>query len=114
MKDEWVMSENHSDHDQGPQIGVVVEERVKVKKPSMYKVLLLNDDFTPMEFVVFILQKFFSMNNQHANDVMLHVHKKGVGICGVFTFEIAESKVNQVMEFSRENEHPLQCIMEKD
>lgn len=86
----------------------------KVKKPSRYKVLLLNDDYTPMEFVVLILEKYFNKSREEANRVMLHVHQKGVGICGVFTYEVAETKVTQVMDFSRKNSHPLQCTMEKE
>ena len=86
----------------------------KPKKPSMYKVVLLNDDYTPMEFVVHILERFFNKTRQEATDVMLHVHRRGVGICGVFTFEVAETKVAQVMDFAKANEQPLQCTMEKE
>ncbi len=94
--------------------GLVTKTRPKTKKPSLYKVLLLNDDYTPMEFVVHILQKYFSKSIEEAERIMLHVHQKGVGVCGVFTFEIAETKVTQVMDFSRANNHPLQCTMEKE
>lgn len=94
--------------------GLLLKARPKTKKPSMYKVLLLNDDYTPMEFVVHILEKFFNKNIQEATDVMMHVHRRGVGICGVYTYEIAETKVAQVMDFARANEQPLQCTMEKD
>ena len=94
--------------------GLVTKTRPKTKKPSLYKVLLLNDDYTPMEFVVHVLQKYFAKNREEAERVMLHVHQKGVGICGVYTFEIAETKVTQVMDFSRANNHPLQCTMEKE
>ena len=94
--------------------GLALKTRPKTKKPSMYKVLLLNDDYTPMEFVVHILEKFFSKNRQEATDVMLHVHRRGVGLCGVFTYEIAETKVAQVMDYARANEQPLQCTMEKE
>jgi ATP-dependent Clp protease adaptor protein ClpS len=94
--------------------GLVTKTRPKTKKPSLYKVLLLNDDYTPMEFVVHVLQKYFSKNREEAERIMLHVHQKGVGICGVYTFEIAETKVTQVMDFSRANNHPLQCTMEKE
>ena len=94
--------------------GILLKTRPKTKKPSMYKVLLLNDDYTPMEFVVHVLEKFFNKNRQEATDVMLHVHRRGVGICGVFTYEIAETKVAQVMDFARANEQPLQCTMEKE
>ena len=94
--------------------GVVTRARTKTQKPSMYKVLLLNDDYTPMEFVVMILMRFFTMTNEQATDVMLHVHRRGVGVCGVFPYEVAETKVSQVMDCARQNEHPLQCTMEKD
>ena len=94
--------------------GLLLKTRAKTKKPSMYKVLLLNDDYTPMEFVVLVLEKFFNKSKQEATDIMLHVHRKGVGICGVYTFEIAETKVSQVMDFARTHEQPLQCTMEKD
>ena len=94
--------------------GIVTRTRAKTKKPSLYKVLLLNDDYTPMEFVVLILEKFFSKNREAAVEVMLHVHRHGVGICGVFTYDVAETKVLQVNEFSRRHQHPLQCTMEKE
>ena len=94
--------------------GVIVETRPKTKKPSMYKVLMLNDDYTPMEFVVHVLERFFAMNIEKATQVMLHVHQRGVGICGVFPYEVAETKVSQVMDFAREHQHPLQCTLEKD
>ena len=95
-------------------LGVVTRTRTKTKKPSLYKVLLLNDDYTPMEFVVFVLERFFGMGLDQATRVMLHVHQKGVGVCGVYTFEIAETKVTQVMDFAKEHQHPLQCTMEKE
>ncbi len=94
--------------------GVVVKPRAKVKKPSMYKVLMLNDDYTPMEFVVHVLERYFQKNTEEATRIMLHVHQKGVGVCGVFTFEVAETKVNQTMELARKNQHPLQCTLEKE
>jgi ATP-dependent Clp protease adaptor protein ClpS len=94
--------------------GVVTKTRPKTKKPSLYKVLLLNDDFTPMEFVVLVLQRFFNKGQDDATRIMLHVHHKGVGICGVYTYEVAETKVTQVMDFSRQHGHPLQCTMEKE
>jgi ATP-dependent Clp protease adaptor protein ClpS len=93
---------------------VVVKPRPKVKKPSMYKVLMLNDDYTPMEFVVHVLERYFGKTTEEATRIMLHVHQKGVGICGVFTFEVAETKVNQTMELARKNQHPLQCTLEKE
>lgn len=98
----------------GSRTGLVTKTRPKTKKPSLYKVLLLNDDYTPMEFVVHVLQKYFGKNRDDAERIMLHVHQKGVGMCGVYTFEIAETKVTQVMDFSRSNNHPLQCTMEKE
>lgn len=94
--------------------GVALKTRSRTKKPSMYKVLMLNDDYTPMEFVVYVLQRFFSLPPERATQVMLHVHQRGVGICGVFTYEVAETKVNLVMDLARENQHPLQCTIEKD
>ncbi|WP_228242623.1 ATP-dependent Clp protease adapter ClpS [Porphyrobacter sp. GA68] len=97
----------------GPQIGVATKTRAKSKKPSQYRVLMLNDDYTPMEFVVLVLKRFFRMDLEEATQVMLHVHQKGVGVCGVFTYEVAETKVNQVMDFARQNQHPLQCTLEK-
>jgi ATP-dependent Clp protease adaptor protein ClpS len=99
---------------EGPAIGVIVKAKPKTKKPSMYKVLMLNDDYTPMEFVVHILERFFNKNREEATRIMLHVHRRGVGICGVFTYEIAETKVTQVMDFARQHQHPLQCTLEKD
>jgi ATP-dependent Clp protease adaptor protein ClpS len=100
--------------EEGPSTGVVVKTRPKTKKPSMYKVLLLNDDYTPMEFVVHILERFFNKSRQEATRIMLHVHRRGVGICGVYTYEVAETKVTQVMDFARQHQHPLQCTLEKD
>jgi ATP-dependent Clp protease adaptor protein ClpS len=102
------------DGEDGGRTGLVTKTRPKTKKPSLYKVLLLNDDYTPMEFVELVLQKYFAMSSENAVRVMLHVHQKGVGVCGVYTFEIAETKVTQVMDFSRANNHPLQCTMEKE
>lgn len=97
----------------GGQVGVATRTRAKPKKPSQYKVLLLNDDYTPMEFVVMVLKRFFRMDLEEATRVMLHVHQRGVGVCGIFPFEVAETKVNQVMDCARENQHPLQCTLEK-
>jgi ATP-dependent Clp protease adaptor protein ClpS len=108
------MPNRDSDSGNGPQIGVITRTRVKTKKPSMYKVLLLNDDYTPMEFVVHVLQVFFSKTGDDATRIMLHVHQKGVGICGVYTFEVAETKVTQVMDYAKKNGHPLQCTLEKE
>ena len=94
--------------------GLALAKRTKTKKPALYRVLMLNDDYTPMEFVVLILQRFFGHNTQTAHKIMLHVHQKGVGVCGVYTYEVAETKINQVMTFARQNEHPLQLQMEKE
>jgi len=98
----------------GQQTGVVVKVKAKTKKPSMYKVLMLNDDYTPMEFVVHVLERFFAKTREEATRIMLHVHHRGVGICGVYTYEVAETKVTQVMDFARQHQHPLQCTLEKD
>ena len=101
-------------NEEGPGTGVIVKAKPKTKKPAMYKVLMLNDDYTPMEFVVHILERFFNKNRQEATRIMLHVHRRGVGICGVYTYEVAETKVTQVMDFARQHQHPLQCTLEKD
>ena len=105
-----------SDDDDKPDadFGVVVETRPKTKRPPLYKVLLLNDDYTPMEFVVLVLERFFGMNHAQAFELMLTVHKKGLAVVGVFTFEVAETKVAQVMDFAQRHQHPLQCTMEKE
>lgn len=97
----------------GPNVGIATRTRARTKKPSLYKVLMLNDDYTPMEFVVHVLQQFFRMDMEEATRVMLHVHQRGVGVCGIFSYEVAETKVNQVMDFARQNQHPLQCTLEK-
>jgi len=102
------------DADSDIDVGIATKTKAKPKKPSQYKVLLLNDDYTPMEFVVMVLKRFFGMDLEQATRVMLHVHQKGVGVCGVFPYEVAETKVNQVMDFARQNQHPLQCTLEKD
>ncbi|AQS89589.1 ATP-dependent Clp protease adapter ClpS [Neoasaia chiangmaiensis] len=102
------------DNDDGQlHTSVVVKPRPKTRRPAMYKVLMLNDDYTPMEFVVHVLERFFSKSRDEATNIMLHVHKRGVGVCGVFTYEVAESKVTQVMDLARQNQHPLQCTIEK-
>ena len=92
---------------------VITRPKPKTKRPNMYRVLLLNDDYTPMEFVVHVLERFFQKNREEATRVMLHVHHHGVGECGVYTYEVAETKVTQVMDFARKHQHPLQCVMEK-
>ncbi len=94
--------------------GVMIDTRAKTKKPSMYKVLMLNDDYTPMEFVVHVLERFFSKNRSEATSIMLHVHQRGVGVCGVFTYEVAETKVTQVIDYARKHQHPLQLTLEKE
>jgi ATP-dependent Clp protease adaptor protein ClpS len=94
--------------------GLATKTRTRTKKPSLYRVLLLNDDYTPMEFVVYVLERFFGKSREEATEIMLHVHQHGVGVCGVFTYEVAETKVAQVLDLARRNEHPLQCTMEKE
>lgn len=94
--------------------GILTETRAKTQRPPLYKVLLLNDDYTPMEFVVHVLERFFGTNHQQAIEIMLTVHRKGLAVVGVFSFEIAETKVTQVMDYARRNQHPLQCTMEKE
>ena len=94
--------------------GVITKPLARTKKPSMYKILMLNDDYTPMEFVVNVLEGVFAMALQEATRIMLHVHQRGVGVCGVYTYEVAESKVAQVIELARKAQHPLQCTIEKD
>ncbi len=99
--------------DNDSNLGVATKTRSKTKKPTPYKVLMLNDDYTPMEFVVHTLQRFFRLSLEDATRVMLHVHQKGVGVCGIFSYEVAETKVTQVMDYARQNQHPLQCTLEK-
>jgi ATP-dependent Clp protease adaptor protein ClpS len=102
--------------DPGKGVGsaVVTQTKAKTQKPSLYRVLLLNDDYTPMEFVVYVLERFFNKSREDATRIMLHVHQHGVGVCGVFTYEVAETKVAQVVDTARRHQHPLQCTMEKD
>jgi ATP-dependent Clp protease adaptor protein ClpS len=94
--------------------GALTLTRTRTKKPSMYKVLMLNDDYTPMEFVVDVLQHIFQKNREEATQIMLHVHQKGVGVCGIYTYEVAETKVTQTVDYARKNQHPLQCTLEKE
>ncbi len=101
------------DDGRGTGTAVITRTRTQTRRPGMYRVLLLNDDYTPMEFVVAVLRKYFSKNPEEATQIMLHVHQHGVGECGVFTYEVAETKVTQVMDYARKHQHPLQCIMEK-
>ncbi|MGE0612833.1 MAG: ATP-dependent Clp protease adapter ClpS [Hyphomicrobiales bacterium] len=106
--------QNRDNKGDDPGTGIVTKTRPKTQKPSLYKVLLLNDDYTPMDFVIYILERFFAKGRDEATRIMLHVHQKGVGICGVYTYEVAETKVAQVMNFARQHQHPLQCTLEKD
>ncbi len=108
------MAEKRKTGRPGEDIGVLTRTKPETKKPSMYKVLLLNDDYTPMEFVIAVLMRIFGMGQEKATEVMLNVHRLGVGVCGIYPFEVAETKVTQVMDLARRNEHPLQCTMEKD
>jgi ATP-dependent Clp protease adaptor protein ClpS len=105
--------ENRSGGTNGPSTSVITKVKPKTKRPNLYRVLILNDDYTPMEFVVHVLEKFFNKDVEAATKIMLHVHHHGIGECGVFTYEIAETKVTQVMDFARKHQHPLQCVMEK-
>jgi ATP-dependent Clp protease adaptor protein ClpS len=97
----------------GPGTSVMTRTKARAKRPSLYRVLILNDDYTPMEFVVHVLERFFQKDVEAATQIMLHVHHHGIGECGIFTYEIAETKVTQVMDFARKHQHPLQCVMEK-
>jgi ATP-dependent Clp protease adaptor protein ClpS len=97
----------------GPGTAVITKTRPQTKRPNLYRVLLLNDDYTPMEFVVHVLERFFNKDHDAAHRIMMHVHQHGIGECGIFTYEVAETKVTQVMDFARKHQHPLQCIMEK-
>ena len=99
--------------DDGTGTAVITKTKPQTKRPSLYRVLLLNDDYTPMEFVVHVLERFFNKDREAATRIMLHVHHHGIGECGVFTYEVAETKVTQVMDFARKHQHPLQCVMEK-
>jgi ATP-dependent Clp protease adaptor protein ClpS len=110
-----MQAENDDDNRTGGSRGtaVITRTKPKAKRPSLYRVLLLNDDYTPMEFVIHILERFFQKDREAATRIMLHVHNHGVGECGIFTYEVAETKVTQVMDFARQHQHPLQCVMEK-
>jgi ATP-dependent Clp protease adaptor protein ClpS len=98
----------------GSGTAIITKAKTRTKRPNLYRVLLLNDDYTPMEFVIHVLERFFNKNREDATRIMLHVHQNGVGECGVFTYEVAETKVTQVMDFARKHQHPLQCVMEKN
>ena len=106
-------SRSNGEGNGGSGTAVVTKTKPRVKRPNMYRVLLLNDDYTPMEFVVIVLIRFFNKNQEDATRIMLHEHQNGVGECGIYTYEIAETKVTQVMDFARKHQHPLQCVMEK-
>lgn len=114
----WIRSTMHHDEDHGNfdeehEFGIATRARPKLKRPDFYRVLLLNDDYTPMDFVIYVLEKFFRKNKEEATRIMLNVHRSGIGECGVYTYEVAETKVTQVMDCARENQHPLQCVMER-
>jgi ATP-dependent Clp protease adaptor protein ClpS len=113
MSDEHHFPDSPEDNSRDGDLALA-EARPRVKKPPLYKVLLLNDDYTPMEFVVHVLERFFNKNQEDATRIMLHVHHHGVGICGIYPFEVAETKVAQVIDFARQHQHPLQCTMEKE
>jgi ATP-dependent Clp protease adaptor protein ClpS len=106
--------DDNDDPEGGAESRVGAKTLTRTKKPSLYRVLLLNDDYTPMEFVVYVLERFFNKTREEATTIMLHVHQNGVGVCGVFTYEVAETKVAQVLDLARRSEHPLQCTMEKE
>jgi len=112
MSDHDKQNDDRDDRRSG--VGVITRTRPETKKPAMYKVLMLNDDYTPMEFVVHVLQQFFRKSLEEATTIMLHVHQRGVGVCGIYTFEVAENKVTQVMDLAREHQHPLQCTLEPE
>lgn len=113
MADIFAMADSDKEGEGGLERGVATKARPKTKKPSMYKVLLMNDDYTPMEFVVSILMGIFSKTQEEATKIMLAVHQSGIGVCGIYTFEVAETKVAQVMDAAKRNQHPLQCTLEK-
>ena len=106
--------DKYKDDDGGTGVGLATKPKPKTKKPSLYKVFMLNDDYTPMEFVIHVLERFFKKNRDEATQIMLNIHTKGVGLCGVYAYDIADTKVNQVMDFARQHQHPLQCTMEQE
>ena len=103
-----------NDNDDGSSAQIILEEKTKPKRPSLYQVIIVNDDYTPMEFVVLVLERFFAKNSNEATQIMYHVHKKGMGVCGIYPYEVAETKVVQVMDFAKKHQHPLQCVLEKE
>ncbi len=108
-----ILCGEHGDGEDAPEHGTALLPKPKTKRPSLYRVLLLNDDYTPMEFVIVVLERFFHKTHEEATAIMLLVHNHGVGECGIFTYEVAETKVSQVLDYARKNSHPLQCVMEK-
>ena len=114
MPRDWPPRLGGGTRDDDGETGVTVKTRTKTKRPSLYKVLMLNDDYTPMEFVVYVLQRFFGMDHARSVDIMLTVHNQGVAVVGVYPYEVAETKVMQVMDCARSNQHPLQCTLEKE
>ncbi len=114
MMDRHRLRAERKEGDGGSHSQLVLDSRTKTRKPSMYKVLMMNDDYTPMEFVVHVLQHFFNLTNSQANAIMLNVHQRGIGVCGVYSYEVAEAKATKVMEYARQNEHPLQLQLEKE
>ena len=113
LADFYMMADKPDDGDDSD-FGVALDTKPKTKRPPMYKVMILNDDFTPMEFVVQVLERFFGLSHAQSFEIMLTVHKKGIAVVGVFSHEIAETKVAQVMDFAQRHQHPLQCTMEKE
>jgi ATP-dependent Clp protease adaptor protein ClpS len=108
------LSSDNDNDNQKPSDVTVLETKLKIKRPSLYKVIMLNDDFTPMEFVIHVLQLYFRKSQDEATQIMLHVHQRGVGVCGLYTYEVAETKASQVMDLARKNQHPLQLQLEKE
>ena len=109
-----IRASDSAPHEHGEGDLAVKESDPILKRPPMYQVVMLNDDYTPMEFVVYVLQRFFGMSSGQATAIMLNVHQRGVGVCGVFSYEVAEAKATQVMDYARQNEHPLQLQIEKE
>jgi ATP-dependent Clp protease adaptor protein ClpS len=108
------LSSDNDNDNKKPSDVTVLETKPKIKRPSLYKVIMLNDDFTPMEFVIHVLQLYFRKSQDEATEIMLHVHQRGVGVCGLYTYEVAETKASQVMDLARKNQHPLQLQLEKE
>ena len=114
ISDQHPITMQNGNYEDGPDSGLATKAKPKTKKPPLYKVIMLNDDYTPMEFVVLVLQEFFRKTQEEATEIMLHVHQRGDGVCGVYTYEIAETKATQVMDLARKNQHPLQVQLEKE